>query len=508
MAVRKIRTGIKTSSKAQEKNLVLKAKELKKKPGLILPECRGKCRKCYFDKIKKQMMKLQTLNDEKLSYFARHGDHLIRAYATSLIIANTGKAPYLAVAHLPHNNVAYAVRGKTKKEKLIGVQYYDNPVLRLLSIADIAKKKKLHIYSTKNCFVCTGKESKPPEEFINDIIPALKMNLKYKDNVYSCGHESDFKLKIRFHNITIVMGKSCASTNNTFYTFAQHMLSPKIKKEFNVEVVFHPKCMVKCDECKINAVTPKEELEKYLNGSVTDKEFITKSSEEIKNEIRKNEQKLFIRDDACYGSDADAFIRSFNPTEVEKIAFEIILKKTKNPLIVEDATSNKILSMYWNEFGMDILFALTNDKEISEEMYNEKYNEKKQPSQILKEVMIKYKQKGLLASLPKYSKLTPVAEFADRIGRTYKIGGKEASIKEIEKLKTDNTKIKSVAYAFLLTFESSKGKEWQYSQVEKEFAAFLKEYTEKLVEASPERYHEALQSLLKAAGCTETIRKN
>lgn len=504
MVVRKVRTGIKTSSKAQEKTLVLKAKELKKKPNLILPECRGKCRKCWFDKIKKQMRKLQNLNGEKLSYFTRHGDHLIRAYATSLIIANTGKAPYLAVAHLPHNNVAYVVRGKTKKEKLIGVQYYDNPVLRLLSIADIAKKKKLHIYSTKNCFVCTGKESKPPEEFINDIIPVLKMNLKCRDRVYSCGHESNFKLKIKFYNITIVICKSCTSANNTFYTFAQHMLSPKIKKEFNVEAAFHPKCMIKCNECKINVVTPADVLEKYLNGSITDKEFIIESSEKIKKGIRKTEQKIFIRDDACYGSDANAFISSFNPTEAERIAFETILKKIKKPLIVEDATSNKILSMYWDEFGMDMLFALTNDKEISEEMYNEK----KQPSQILKEVMMKYKQKGIAASLPKYSKLAPVAEFADRIGRTYKMRDKEASVKEIEKLKTDNTKIKSVAYAFLLTFESSKGKEWQYSLIEKEFAAFLKEYTKKLVEAGPEKYHEALQSLLKATGCTETIRKN
>ncbi len=483
---------------------MLKAKALKKKPTMILPACGGRCRKCCFDKIKKQMMKLQNLNDEKLSYFTRHGDQLIRAYATSLIIANTGKAPYLAVAHLPHNNVAYVVRGKTKKEKLIGVQYYDNPVLRLLSIADIAKKKKLHIYSTKNCFVCTGKESKPPEEFINDIIPVLKMNLKCRDNIYSCGHESNFKLKIRFHNITIVMCKSCASANNTFYTFAQHMLSPKIKKEFNVEIIFHPKCMIKCNECKINVVTPREVLEKYLNGSITDKEFITESSEKIKEEIRKIEQKLFIRDDICYGSDANAFISSFNPTEAERISFEIILKKIKNPLIVGDTTSNKILSMYWDEFGRDVLFALTNDREISEEMYNEK----KQPSQILKEVMIKYKQKGVVASLPKYFKLTPVAGFVDKIGRTYKMMGKEASVKEIEKLKTDNTKIKSVAYAFLLTFEQAKGKEWQYSQVEKDFAQFLKEYTKKLIEANPGKYHEALQSLLKATGSTETIRKN
>lgn len=494
--MKKFRTGIKTSSKTQEKNLVLKAKELKKKPDMILPECSGKCMKCSFDKIKRQMMKLQNLKDEKLSYFTRHGNHLIRAYAVSLIVANTGKAPYLAVAHLPYGRVAYVVRGKVKKEKLIGVQYYDDPVLRLLSAADIAKKKKLHIYSTKNCFICTGKKPEPPEKFIRDIVEVLKMDLECRNNVYSCKHVSGFNLKIGFHDITIVMCESCTSDSNTFYTFAQHMLSSKIKKEFNVEIVFHPKCMIKCDKCKINVFTPKDMLQKYMDGSITDKELITKSAEKMKEGIRKLEGKIFIKDSICYNSDADMFINSFNPTEYEKIGLEIILKKTKNSLIVENATPNKILSLYWNEFGKDVLFALTKDRAISEGMYNKK----KMPSQILKEAIMKCEQKGIAASLPKYSKLTPIAEFADGIGKTYKIEGREGAVKEIEKIKTENTKIKSLAYAFLLTFEQAKGKEWQYSQVEKDFAQFLKEYTRKLVEADAEKYNEALQSLLKAAG--------
>ncbi|MBU2565652.1 MAG: hypothetical protein KJ655_05305, partial [Candidatus Thermoplasmatota archaeon] len=78
----------------------------------------------------------------------------------------------------------------------------------------------------------------------------------------------------------------------------------------------------------------------------------------------------------------------------------------------------------------------------------------------------------------------------------------------IEKLKTEDTKIKSVAYAFLLTFGQTKGREWKYSKIEKEFAQFLKEGTKKLVESKPEEYHNALQLLLKDTGSTEIIRKN
>ncbi|MDI6917710.1 MAG: hypothetical protein QMC80_07945, partial [Thermoplasmatales archaeon] len=501
---KKFRTGIKTSSKTQEKNIVLKAKELKKKPFLILPECRGECRKCPFDKIKKQIKKIQCLNEEKISYFTKHGNHLIRAYAVSLTIAGSEKAPYLAVAHLPHGTFAYAVRGKTKKEKLLGVQYYDDPVLRLLSIADIAKKKKLHVYSTKNCFVCTGKESKPPEKFIEDIMQILGTNLKCKDNIYSCQHDSVLSLKISFHNTTILICKSCASDNNTFCTFARHMLSPKIKKEFNINVVFHPECMMKCETCKIDVHTPNDVLQKYINDNVTDKEFIVDSADKMKEEIRNLNQKIFIADNKCYGSDDSMFINLFNPTDEERTGLKTILEKLKAPLIVEKATPNKILSLYWDKFGKDILFALTNDKSISEEMQGK--NE--QPSQILKMAVIKCKQKGIFTSLPSYASLPPVAEFADKIAKTYKTKGSDEALKEIEKLKTEDTKIKSVAYAFLLVFGRTKGREWQYSQIDKEFAQFLMKGTKNLIEAKAEEYHNALQSLLKDTGSTEIIRKD
>lgn len=504
VVMRKFRTGIKTSSKTQEKNIVLKSKELKKKPFLILPECKGICRKCPFDKIKKQMKKVQHLKEEKISYFTRHGNHLIRAYATSLIIAESEKVPYLAVARTPSGSFAYAVRGKTKKEKLIGVQYYDDPVLRLLGIADIAKKKKLHVYSTKNCFVCTGKEHGHPEKFTDDIMQILGTNLKYKDNIYSCQHDSVTSLKIRFHNITLLMCKSCSSDNNMFCMFAKHILSPKIKKEFDINIVYHPECTMRCKQCKIDAHTPNDVLQEYLNGNITDRQFITKSADKIKEEIQNLDQKIFIADDKCYGSDANAFIDSFNPTNEERIGLETVLKKLKKPLVVENATPNKILSIYWNRFGKDVLFALTTDRGISEEMYNRK----EQPSKILKMAVIKCKQKGVFASLPVYASIPPVAEFADRIAKIYKTKGRDEALKEIEKLKTEDTKIKSVAYAFLLTFGQTKGREWKYSKIEKEFAQFLKEGTKKLVESKPEEYHNALQLLLKDTGSTEIIRKN
>jgi hypothetical protein len=54
-----------------------------------------------------------------------------------------------------------------------------------------------------------------------------------------------------------------------------------------------------------------------------------------------------------------------------------------------------------------------------------------------------------------------------------------------------------------MALNSTKGREWRYADTEIEFGEFLKIYAEKLLDAQPENYHEALQSLLSATGSTK-----
>ena len=134
----RIRTGARTASKVQEKELISKAKKIRKNPDLILPACEHEGR-CHFDKIRRQIGRVQSVadDDKKLAKLAKSGDQLARAYAATLLLSHSEKAPYLAVFRTPFGEVAYAMRGKVKKEKLIGVQHYDKPKWKLLSVLDL-----------------------------------------------------------------------------------------------------------------------------------------------------------------------------------------------------------------------------------------------------------------------------------------------------------------------------------------------------------------------------------
>ena len=129
------------------------------------------------------------------------------------------------------------------------------------------------------------------------------------------------------------------------------------------------------------------------------------------------------------------------------------------------------------------------------------------PSDILELVYNYRERQQIIAQLPMYKSLPPLAKFADNVVRSYKTFGEKEALAEIKK-RPDNPKGKSIAYAFLLAFGKGKDKKWQYSQVEIEYGDFLKDYVKKLLNSDPKKYHKSLQDLLSASGSSENIEGN
>lgn len=505
-----------TATKVQEKELISKAKRLMKKPELILPECSSSCNHSGFDKIRKQILRIQQIKDDenKLNKYAKGGDPLAKAYAATLLIAHAEKVPVFAVAALPQGEVTYAVRGKTKKEKLIGVQHFDDPDLRLIGIQDIAKKRGLYIYSIKKKMICSGKDNKPPKEFVDEQINALKVQKK-GEGIYGCKHltyeninEEEYygkpfiNIKWIPGKITFALCKTC-SKGNSYGLIAKRIAAKKIDKDFNISVKWHPICKVNCDTCRIEHLfdVDNELVKEYLKREITDNDFIDKAQKKIIDQIKIGE-KVYITDNMCYCNDSKEFIKSLNPTIEENIALQAIIDKYEKPILIEKPTPSKVLSMLW-DYGEEAIYAISKDKKIAEQLY--KKSKSDNPSQILLEAKNEAKRQDILVTLPKYKKLPKVAKFANKIAIEYKTIGLKDALKLVEKEETKDTKVKSVSYAFLLNFDKSKGKEWQYTEIEREYAEYLREFTQKLLEAEPESFHEALQELLQASGSTEII---
>jgi hypothetical protein len=517
----RIRTGARTASKVQEKELISKAKKLLKNPDFIVPKCEHEGR-CTFDKIRRQIKRVQSLadDDKRLAKLARSGDQLARAYAATLLLAHSEKAPYLAVFRTPFGEIAYALRGKVKKEKLIGVQHYDKPKWKLLSVIDLASKKGLHIYSTKKGMVCMGKEAKPPEYFVKEMISGLKYDLKKEGKIYTCDHISlkDLEkrkptsnpyilLKWKSADINIGVCDKCNSKkSNIMASITQNIAIPKPEDDFDIDVITSLRCKTDCEHCNIEKhLDVDEETKKsYFEGTLSDYGLMKKHLENYEEFLKNGDKKVYVKDEDCYGNDMNAFIDALNPMEEERKGLKTILEKVDTPVVVSKATPNKVLGMFWEEYGKEAIKAIVGDEQTVQRLFDEA-DTSTSPSQVLKEASILTKERDIISALPRYKVLPPIAKFANNIARIYMTQGKNDTLRAIEHYKGGDTRIKSVAYAFLLALEQGASKKWQYTKTEIDFAQFLKEPASKLLNSGPEEYHDNLQGLLSATGSTKKL---
>lgn len=518
----RIRTGARTASKVQEKEMISKAKKIRKNPGLVIPKCEHEG-KCPLDRVRRQVARAQSVADDekRLSRFAKSGDQLARAYAATLLLAVSEKAPYLAVLRTPYGEIAYAIRGSVKKEKLVGVQNYDKTKWRLLSVLDLATKKGLHIYSTKKGLVCKGHEAAPPDYFVKEMIFALKYDLTRDGDIYACEHISrkDVADKSASTNPYILISwesadkkiavcQRCASKKSSIITtINQNMAVPKPEHEFEIDVITPLKCIKECGECEVkkHILVEDDVKEAYIIGNISDSKLIRKHVESFEESLKEGEEKIFVLDGNCYGTNLEAFVDALNPTELEGRALRIILEEVKEPVVVSKATPNKVLSLYWEEYGKEALNAILGDEKTADKLFSKGDMSKSSPSHVLKDASVLTKERDIISALPDYTFLPPIAKFADGIARIYMTQGKDDALRAIERYKGGDTRIKSVAYSFLLALDQGASKKWQYTKTEIDFANFLREPALKLLKSEPGNYHDNLQGLLSATGSTKKL---
>jgi len=503
---KRIKAFVRTATKSTEKSLVENAKKLRENPHVILPKCTDNYSKKYFGKIEKTLNKVHRFGDDtkKLEKLSKKRG-LDGALAGTLLISHSEKAPYLAVAQFLTGDVTYAQRGKADKEKLVAVQHFDDPMLRLLGIKDIAMKKRLHVYSWEKGFVSTGFKPNPPEDFVNFIID--KIDLSKQKGVVICEHINPESAKskevirknyLRLHwksaDTVFAICEDCAkSTDNTIFRITKYLLEPNISDDFQIEVIGQ---IVKQKDTQQKTLY----LDEYLSGKINDSEFINKNIEQRDKVIKTSGEKILVLDGVSYGRDAKGFIEALKPNKFEKMGLEFILEKVDEPVVLTNATPNKVLECFWKKYGLDVILTMINDENIARDIFSLHDT----PSNTL-EMAFNYKERqALLSRLPRYSFLPPLARFADHIARTYKAFGKEKALSEIKK-RPDDPKGRSLSYAFLLVFEKEKEKKWQYSNMEIEYGEFLKEHVKKLLDSKPEEYNNILRELLAASGSTENI---
>jgi hypothetical protein len=509
-----------------ERELIHRAEQLAKDPGKALPTIVPSCSKDPFAKVLKKMEGVSKFagDEKRLEKLAGRGDPIVRAYAGTLMLGAAGKAPYLASLKLPQGEVFYAVRGKVPKEKLVGMQWYDHPIYRLLLFLDLAVKRPYyHFYSTKEKLYCSCKEPRPPADYVTFAMQQPKGNYsKVEEGLWTCPHvdpgavkegkpiEGTY-LRIEWHSGKQLLGicRRCAKSSHgsTMGSISAHMAVPRIEDDFHVSVHHRLAGSGDCALWDKLSVQPldKDDLDDYVKGALDDGGLIDKHIKNVDETLRDHRGPHFILEDRSYCDDASAFVDALNPSDEERLALEAVLPDLDHPLILERATPAKVLGELWDDHGEEMLGAVVGGDEELLKKYLDHPDVQSSPSLVLKRALVDHRKRTIIDRLPTFGKLPMVARFADKVARAYRTEGAEGALRTVEKERGSEQRIKPVAYAFLLVLGKEASKKWQYDKTDIDFATFLKDKAKALLDAEPEEYHESLQALLSATGSTERI---
>lgn len=532
----KIRTSARTASKGLEKELKRKAKRLAQDPTLALPKCTVDVP--YFKKIERKLREVQKVQDNKsqLDKLSKKGDNLVRAYAATLLLLHEDKISYLAVFKSPFGDVGYALRGSTKKEKLVGIQNYDEPRLKLLAYLEEVKKKKLFMFVTDDEVICTGTDPTPPKEVLNQLPKRIGKGLKKTGNVI---YTTDLKPKIvekdepmeepyisiKWVPADTIMAKSLthASQNkdNTFLTCASYMATSKISQFFEVKAVIRPKCGAgaKCpcnppqkEEVKLSfldrlgKVKKPTNVDEYMEGRMMDHRLIEKEREEYEFRLNEVGESVYIIENVCYGSDKKKLIKFLKPAEEEAEVLNIFLKLKKGPIIAPDPSVNRIMAPSWKDVGEDLLKEVLPDKKIASKIYKDFPVPRFQPMTVIQEGKFLLEEKRVRKLLPKLKDPPPMIEFAYECAVAYLVRGRDGASKILKNYPGDEIKLKAAKFAFVKHLDLEKTSGWSYTTHEMGYAQGMDAIVGRIITEDREQFREGLKELWKATGSTQDLR--
>ncbi len=497
--------GIKATPKSLEKDLLARAARLADDPSLLIPKCEGKCWRCPYDKLLKKMEKVKASRGdaETLNSMATHGDQLVRAYAATLSLAASGKVPFLSTKVTPSGPISFAVRGKVDPESLIGVQYFDDPDIRLLAYFEDARAQRLHIYSSTAGLWCASEGPQAPQSFVDEVLAEAPYDI-LKDG--SCGHSgsvSGLSIHWRSAKKDLFICQDCVGDVNLLHHLGARIAAADPHDDFDVDVIYAPKCSTPGDVCGCRERSPLggDMLERYREGKIDDQTLVEEGRAYRTEHLRLHGDGTLVLANSCYQGRTDEFLANLKGSDAERKAVEGLLRSRPASIVSESDQAGKVIADLWPTNSEALLSVVAGPETVNRVLAMTNLT----PAQMVNEARRIELASGIAAKLPEYEELGDVSGLADTLARAFKVEGKGAMVRALDRVRLKDHKSKAVAYGFLAAVGEAEGRNWQFTKEEKDYGDYLKAFAAAMLEAHGNEYDDALRNLLTASASSENL---
>jgi len=490
--------GARHAPKRLEGEFMAMAKALSEDPGLLRPKCAGSCRRCHFDGTFDDIARLEKFKGsaEALNKIAQKGnDDIVKAYAGTISVYASGTIPCLTAAKLAGEDVPFILRGRVGNDKLIGLQYYDDPQKRLLLYNNFAKKKKLHMYSLNDSLVCSDRPNMP-RDYMLDLFYETPYDF---DDEIDCKHAADGALiiKSRSLNDRIRICSECATDVSTLQYLISRMIAIDPLDDFDVSVEHKYHTSKDGEADKIIG----DILKQYAIGKITDRGIVELTLKGKRRDLTSSGVSAYMIGQKHYGSDLDAFMKDLKGTDKEKEILREYLTKNKKAMILKTERMSEALTSLWATSAKELLM-IASSAEVVNKMGD---LSKLPPMQAIEDAVAGQMALAVAAKLPELKGLGPIGKLADRFARSMKAGGTQLLKKEISAVSLKDSRSKSLARAFILSSNMADEGTWRWSGEEEGLAQFLRQFVDRLIAAEGKEYVAAMENLLTASGSGERL---
>ena len=519
---------IRYTSGGKEGEVLARARALTKDPTLLLPRAPDGSVSPLFPRLVQDLKTVQghAEDPDQLDRLTFRGEPLARAYAGLLHYA--AKRPSLnhQVARLPTGDIPYLPVERVPKEELIAVQYFDDPRRLLLGYLHYARPSLFggggnHFYATEDAVVCTGRSADPPASFVDNALRAVPYRLTSVPGdpgtgsiLLACAHlvrgDREPYLEVRWasaHRTLRVCRRCAGEDRHLLASLFGSMVVPDPAGDFEVTVVYplQHEHREACPAGELSALSRRSE-KAYRDGRLADQELVKEHLAEVEGSLRSHRGRLLIGGGRCFGEEVPLFVDALDPTPAERTALRRVLGRREEPLLAPELSAGKVVEALWKDHARELLRAVgASPAEV--DRFSAEGRSGGRAAETLNRVARRRAEEATVAELPRYQELSAEAHLADDLARRYRRGGASDVEHRISVADPPEGKVRGLAWAFLVALGKEQAQAWRFSDTEKEFGGSLAPSAQRLLQAAPAEYHEALERLLIEAGVTRWGRR-
>jgi hypothetical protein len=500
------------ASGGREGELLRNAAKLRQSVDPLIPSLSPECPTDRFDKLRAGLEKVRENRDDKvkLDKVSRWEDDMVRAYAGLLSFYLEPELPGVLVAPFPGGEVSFAPLGSAPKEAQIAVQQFADPKRLMIGYLSWARKG-FHFFATPDGLYCTGDSPKPPASFLRSQLEDMPYRLEVtRDGKVECTHLAH-KEPAPFVEVswpgaerTFRVCRGCAKGDRQLLaSISRGVAVADPEKAFPVDVALNIDCRGGPGCVHRNLPEPGRALRKgYLFGRLSDAQAIDQYRAELKPLLERTRTTVFVAGGVCYGNQQEAFLLALHPTPEERKALGETLPKVTGYFEVDEPAASRVLEKLWPTYAETIVRAIVPDAEEAERLVREAKASPGRVSELLRRAARSTHEQTLLRELPRYSSMAPEAQLVDAVARAYRSQGPKAAEKLLLQSIPREGRQRGIGFGLLIALDQEKPHSWQFTDTDRQFGQSLAPYAKKALEVPSAEYHDALASLLGAAGVT------